>query len=316
MDRGRGGPGRFGGAWAWYALVALTVAGLVLVALNRGGSFFGVGRGPLDDVLTPAQRVINAPGALVASIGRGFSDHFRIVEENRRLREENERLRRWYELALAMRDKMERYEALLTLNPDLAADSVTARVVQEQRGPFVQGRLINAGHEDGVAAGQAALADRGLVGRVVSAGRSSARVLLLTDVNSRIPVMGDRNNARAILVGDNSARPRLALQLASHGLREGDRIVTSGDAGRLPRGLSVGVAYIDARGVWRVRLFAQDSPLDYVRVVRFIGDAAIAPPEAEDAEDADAPASRPVPERTPSATRERAALKRPGRAAL
>ncbi len=283
MDRSRRGAERFGGTLAWYVLVALVVAGLVLLALNRGGAWRGVSSAPLDDVIAPAQRVANSPLDLARGGVRGLSRHWRVHAENRRLREENARLRRWYDLSLAMRDKMERYEALLALNPDPAADAVTARVVQELRGPFVHGRLINAGVRDGVAAGQAALADRGLVGRVVTVGRVSARILLLTDVNSRVPVMADRNDARAILAGDNGPRPRLEFRRASHGLREGDRIVTSGDAGRLPRGLPVGVAYIDQQGAWRVRLFADDAPLDYVRVIRFLGAGGAVPaPDAID----------------------------------
>ncbi len=298
MQWSRRGADRFGGTLAWYVLVALVVAGLVLLALNRGGAWRGVSSAPLDDVIAPAQRVANSPLDLVRGGLRGISRHWRVHAENRRLREENARLRRWYDLSLAMRDKMERYEALLALNPDPAADAVTARVVQELRGPFVHGRLINAGVRHGVAAGQAALADRGLVGRVVTVGRVSARILLLTDVNSRVPVMADRNDARAILVGDNGPRPRLEFRRASHGLREGDRIVTSGDAGRFPRGLPVGVAYIDQQGAWRVRLFADDAPLDYVRVIRFLdASGAVPAPEAMDAIDED---ETPAPDDAPS----------------
>jgi rod shape-determining protein MreC len=195
-----------------------------------------------------------------------------------------------------MRSKMERYEKLLALNPDPAAQVVTARVIGETSGPFVKTRLVNAGSDDGVRPGQAVLTETWLIGRIVTAGRSSSRVLLLKDLNSRVPIMAERNGARAILAGDNTDQPKIEFLKAGHGLVNGDRIVTSGDAGQLPRGLVVGEAVVDRGGTWRVRLYGDDSPVDYVRVVRFAFPPApedeIAPPDAPAGEDGEGDAGR------------------------
>jgi rod shape-determining protein MreC len=192
-----------------------------------------------------------------------------VHEQNQRLREENARLRAWYQLALSMRDKMDRYEEILALNPDPTAEAILARVIAETDGPFVKTRVLNAGANQGVAEDQAVLSEHGLVGRVVSAGQRSSRVLLLKDLNSRVPVMIERNDVRAILAGDNSERPQLRYLRPGHGLVSGDRVVTSGDGGLLPRGLPVGETFVDGQGDWRVRLYSDDGPVDYVRVVRF-----------------------------------------------
>lgn len=258
-----------GGPFAVVGLVGLALAALVLAIMARGGLWFDVPRGAADDALGPARSVTSAPLSAARSLTRGLSDHLNVYEENQRLREENARLRAWYDLAQSMRDKMTRYERLLVANPDPGAHVVVARVVAETDGPFVHARLLNAGRERGVEPGQAVLSERGLVGRVVAAGRRSARVLLLKDLNSRIPVMVERTDVRAVLGGDTRPRPRMEFLPRGHSLQNGDRIVTSGDAGLLPRGLPVGEAFVDARGVWRVRLYANDAPVDYVRVVRF-----------------------------------------------
>lgn len=276
MDRRRArrAPGRFGGAFARLALAGFVLAGLAMAVFARDAGWVGDTRSAVDDQLSPGQRVAGAPFAAVRRASDYVSELARIQAENERLRAENEELRAWYDLAQAMVDKMQRYERLLNVVPDPEADFVHARMVAETAGPFVRGRLLNAGEEVGVAPGQAALSERGLVGRVVTAGRRSARVLLLTDLNSRVPVMADRSDVRAILSGDNTDNPRLEFLPRGHGLREGDRIVTSGDAGQLPRGLAVGVAYNDPDGVWRVRLYSADAPVDYVRIVRFAFPAA------------------------------------------
>lgn len=278
--RRRRSANRFGGPLAQAAVVAAALAALGLLVFTTGASWVDKARSALDDALAPVQQVAAAPFAAIRQAGQALADHAAVYEENRRLKAENAELRRWYELALAMRDKMGRYEKLLALNPDPVADVVTARVVAETNGPFVRGRLINAGAANKVALDQAVLSEHGLVGRVVAVGARSSRVLLLSDINSRIPVMAERNDARAILAGDNEAAPRLLFLQRGHGLRDGDRIVTSGDGGQMPRGLPVGAAFTDEAGAWRVRLFADDAPIDYVRVVRFEFPP---PPEAEPA---------------------------------
>lgn len=281
--RTRRRPSRFGGAFARLSVVGLALAAVGLAVFTRGADWVDASRGAVDDAMAPTQNVSAAPFAAIRRLGDRFSEHMDVVEENRRLREQNAELMQWYDLARSMIDKMERYERLLNVVPDPTAEGVVARLVGETSGPFVRARLVNAGREHGVEPGQAALSERGLVGRVVTAGRRSARILLLSDINSRVPVIADRNDTRAILAGDNTDLPRLEFLPRGHGLREGDRIVTSGDAGLLPRGLAVGVAFNDDQGVWRVRPYASDAPIDYVRVVRFSFPAS---PEEEAAADA------------------------------
>ncbi len=100
--------------------------------------------------------------------------------------------------------------------------------------------------------------------------------------------MIERNDARAILAGDNSERPQLRYLRSGHGLISGDRVITSGDGGFLPHGLPVGEAFLDAQGDWRVRLYADDGPIDFVRVVKFSFPLALEAPPAEPAGPAEA----------------------------
>jgi len=108
-----------------------------------------------------------------------------------------------------------------------------------------------------------------LIGRVVGVTKGAARVMLLSDVASRTPVLVDRTDARAILTGDGGPDPRLAYLRGKDVIKEGDLILTSGDGGVFPRGLPVGTAGRGLDGKWRVRLFAERAGIDFVRVLRF-----------------------------------------------
>jgi rod shape-determining protein MreC len=94
-------------------------------------------------------------------------------------------------------------------------------------------------------------------------------VLLLTDAASRTPVMIDRTNARAILTGDGGPNPRLDYLRGREAIREGDRVLTSGDGGVLPRGLPVGRVVKGLDGRWRVALDADSGAIDWVRIMKF-----------------------------------------------
>jgi len=146
---------------------------------------------------------------------------------------------------------------------------VTAHVIADSRGPFADTRLADAGRGQGVTPGNPVMSERGLVGRVIGVGHDVSRILMLTDIASRTPVLIDRTNARAILSGDGGPNPKLAYMRGQDPVKVGDRVLTSGDGGVFPRGLPIGVAVQGLDGAWRVRLDSDSSPIDFVRILLF-----------------------------------------------
>jgi rod shape-determining protein MreC len=106
---------------------------------------------------------------------------------------------------------------------------------------------------------------------------------MLDDFNSRIPVKGEASRVRAVLAGQATRppdlytspfqmqAPRLDFIVGVQSLREGERIITSGDGGLYPRGIPVGVARASGDGQWRVALAASQRPIDFVRILPFVG---------------------------------------------
>lgn len=260
----------------WAAAVALIVAAVAAVALllsDRRETFqaeaYGATRRASDTVMTPVGDVLAAPGRWTGAGARSISDYFFAVSENRRLKAELAEMRQWRDVAIALRDTNDRYRALLGLRTNPPIPMVAARIVTDSRGPFANTRLANAGKEMGVKAGNPVMSENGLVGRVIGVTSGASRVLLLTDIASRTPVMIDRDNSRAILTGDGGPNPRLDYLRGRDPVREGDRVLTSGDGGVLPRGLPVGTAVKGLDGRWRVVLASDRAPIDFVRILLF-----------------------------------------------
>ena len=254
------------------AIVAMVLA-LALLLIDRptptNADAYGAPRTQFDRAIEPISAVLAAPVRWVRE-GTGFvGGYFFAVSENRRLRQRVAELQRWRDAAIALKNINTRYEALLSLRTEPPIPMVSARVVADVRGPFSNARLADAGEERGIKVGNPVLSERGVVGRIVGVTRGASRVLLLTDVDSRTPVLIDRTNARAMLTGDGGMTPRLDYVRGQDSVRDGDLILTSGDGGVFPRGLPVGVARKDRRGGWRAQLFADQSAIDYVRILVF-----------------------------------------------
>jgi rod shape-determining protein MreC len=260
----------------WAAAIALVVAVVAAVAIlisDRRETFkaeaYGATRRASDTVLAPVGDVLAAPGRWTGAGVDTVRDYFGAASENRQLKAELREMRQWRDVAIALKNENERYRTVLGLKTDPPIPMVAARIVTDSRGPFADTRLANAGSERGVKAGNPVMSENGLVGRVIGVTEGASRVLLLTDIASRTPVMIDRTNARAILTGDGGPNPRLDYLRGRDPIREGDRLLTSGDGGVLPRGLPVGTAVKGLDGRWRVVLASDRAAIDFVRILLF-----------------------------------------------
>lgn len=233
----------------------------------------------LADALSPIWGAVQQPVTAVRDAISEAQTLWNLRSENARLVEENERLRRWQATALALEAENALLRRQLSWVPEPAPQFRTARVVADAGGTYARAVLLAAGPQHSIRKGQVALDERGFAGRVTEVGSRSARVLLATDINSRIPVTLEGSRARAIMVGNNTARPRLQHWPEGVMPQEGDRVVTSAQAGAFPAGLPVGVVRWSENGAAEVELFAQLDRLDVLRLFDF-GLSGILPPEA------------------------------------
>jgi rod shape-determining protein MreC len=261
-----------------FAFGTLIVASLALLIVGRADlRLLEAVNTRISDALTPALELVLQPVNASRRLAETVGELVALRAENVRLREQNERLLEWQSVArqLALENAALR-QVLSAEVEDEHPTAVTARIVADAGGPFVQTVIVNAGADQGVAKGMAAVNERGLVGRVIEVGRRSARVLLLTDFNSRVPVMVEPSRDQAILAGDNSREPALVFLPLNPRLSVGDRVVTSGRGGILPPGLAVGVvSRIDEHKVTVAPLVDWDR-LAYLRLLEY---ARVLPPE-------------------------------------
>jgi rod shape-determining protein MreC len=250
---------------------------LGLIAAAVGLMVLGKAEAPLierlrmvvADAFAPILAAVARPVATATDVAERVGQIVHVHAENARLREENDRLLQWQSVARKLEAENQSLREMLRFTSEGAISYVSARVVGHAGGSFLRTVLVTAGARDGVAKGQAAVTGDGLVGRVTEVGDRAARILLLTDLNSIVPVMIETSRDRAVAAGDNSDRLRLLFLLQDARPQVGDRVVTSGHGGVFPAGLPVGViTSVDDGGV-RVRPFVELDRLQYVRLVEY-----------------------------------------------
>jgi len=261
------------GNWAFVTsnlsfLFFVVLAVVIMIASRAQVGIFDSAREAVNDAAAPLYDLAAQPAAMVKRWGQGFGSLVDLYDENQRLREENARLLAKQSALVELERKVARYEELLKAQTDPTVGSVAARVIADASGPFVHTVLINAGHNQGIAKGQAVVDELGLIGRVIASGNHSARILLLTDLNSRIPVMVEGVNLKAILTGDNSVRPSLEYLPAGAKIPVGARVVTTPDGGVFPPGIPVGLVAGTSRTP-RVNLFTGEGRADFVRILSY-----------------------------------------------
>jgi len=253
-------------------VLAFLIAGLIFMADRGSERLLLQTQTGAETAISPGLAFLSKPIRATENLIAGFQDRSRAVEENKALKEELYLLRENKQRSQVMEMKLRRFEQILGANPgiDLQAKKIAARAVSEIDGPFVRSALINAGRNKGLKKGHPVMTVEGLYGHVLRAGPHSARVLQLGDLNSRISVMSVRSEARAILSGNNSDLPLLAFVSDMANWREGDKVITSGDGGVLPRGLPVGRVKENGNGQFVVVLNTTGKNVDWVWVYPFI----------------------------------------------
>lgn len=285
--------------------IVLVIGGLILVGVRAGQTpqsqaVQQTGDDGAAAAGVTATQPARAGGDFFSRFGGMWGAQDRIDE----LERENRELHQWRDLAERLAERNARYEALLRMPADSFGEgadienSIAAQLVLDSGGPFTRTLVANAGADHGVRVGYIAVNENGLIGRVVSVGRRSARVLMVDDYNSRIPVMGEASRVRAVMAGQATRppdlythpfqmqAPRLDFIVGAQSLREGERVITSGDGGLFPRGIPVGVARSSGDGQWRVALAASQRPIDFVRILPYVG---VVRPEEQPVADAGPP---------------------------
>jgi rod shape-determining protein MreC len=242
------------------AIGGVVVAVLLLaVAVIDPRGFAGI-KGVALDVTAPAGNAGRSVIRFFGSIGDTVGDYFRAGSQNDALRQQLAETRRELAKHQAQDYENRRLRAMLGLAQSVEDEIAIARITGSSFESPRRLATLSAGSSSGVRLGQPVRSADGLIGRVLETGRWAARVLLVTDGASSVPVRLPRDGTPAMAVGRGDGTIELrTLEVGQNPFRVGDVLVTSGIGGIFPPNIPV------------------------ARVIRLEGDTAIARPVADPA---------------------------------
>lgn len=242
---------------------------LILVHKIDLGIVSGVSNG-IFYITAPLIRLVSLPADALSYGYKKTAAIANVYRENERLRQENEEL-------FLLKDKMKALKAenkilkKLLHHIDLPqTQSYTARVIAENGDAFANSLIIYLGKEaPNIKRGYAVVNNRGLIGRIDIVSGNYARVTLLTDINSKIPVVSQKSRDRGILTGNNTNELSLIFTPLLAELHKGDLLVTSGVGGGLPPDIPVArIKRVGVENITAVPLFSASS-LEIVKVIAY-----------------------------------------------
>lgn len=219
------------------------------------------------DMLRPVMGVLSEPVSATKKFATNTGAVLNTAEENRQLKSENETLRHWQSVALAMKAENEALRSLTGYEPVSEVSYVTGRVIGQSPSTFGQSLTMNVGSGQGVEPLQPVIDAFGLVGRTLEVAPGTTRVMLLSDLGSRVPVMAAGSRQRAILTGTGGELMRLSFMIDDAQIALGEQVLTTQEGALIPGGIAVGTVFKkDASGylVKPVRPLAQ---AEYLRVI-------------------------------------------------
>jgi rod shape-determining protein MreC len=258
------------GAAQKFSLFFLLSISIIIFFLDRYPSnFMDRVRGLLNDGIYTVSSVSTSPFKLASHLTNKTTQHFFVYEENRLLKKELEILRKKNLNVnfLEIENKKLQESIDSTVKSNLSKpDFLLAKVMLDKESPFLKSLILNKGSNAGVRKGMPVLSKGYLIGRIVEVNFFSSRVLLLNDLNSRIPLVIEPNGIQGILTGVGTDTPRINYLPEVFNIENSKKVYTSGIDGVLPGGIPVGTISILNDNIF-VKLFSDPNQLSFVNII-------------------------------------------------
>jgi len=253
-----------------FFLISLSIAVVTLDKLSV--PFVQTTRAVLNDFVYKVSVVASSPGKFASYVNQKKKKHFNVVKKNKILKEEIEILNSKRYNALFLKTENEYLKKNLSLSDDITYEnqfSVIARVILDQTSPYLKSLIINKGKKDDIIKGMSVFSNKYLIGTIVESNYLSARVLLITDLNSKIPVMIQDSDVNGILAGSGSKTDLNLEYLPDQFILEPNKIIyTSGKDGYLKTGLPVAETYLSKDNLLKIRSLADPQQASIIHVTK------------------------------------------------
>ena len=249
-----------------FSLFVLVILSVVLIfaetietrPLNKVRSF-------VKDVVYRSATIVSFPLKSVNNFAGFLENHLNLYSNYNELIKENNELKNNISKTDFLELENSQLRKLINEQIESPSNLVSARVMIDKQSPYLNSFVINIGSNKSIENGMAVLDGKNFIGRIVDVNFFSSRVLLVSDLNSKIPILSEPSGSHAILSGHGTNELTLEYLSENHGIQDGDKIYTSGKEGIFTPGIVVGKAKIEKNKI-KVLLFADLDQITFVNI--------------------------------------------------
>ena len=248
-----------------FSLFALLFSSIFLIVLGKF-NFIAINylKITINEVVYRTSFVVSIPEKYITYSYRAIEKHIKLYKDYNFQKEELEKLKsEKYEVKFLEAENKRLKKVLNDIN--YSSELVIAKVIIDKKSPFLRSIIINKGSKNNIKKGMSVLSDSYLIGKVVEVNYMTSRVLLLSDLNSKIPVTIEPGSIQSILSGDGENLGNIQYTKDNLPIADGSIIYTSGTGGLLKSGIPIGKIEQNENQN-SVNFFIDFSQLRYVKV--------------------------------------------------
>ena len=223
----------------------------------------------IKDTIYRGSVAISVPSNLVNNLTNNINSHLNLYDNYNQLKEENNQLKNNISKSDFLELENAQLRKLIDDDVTSSVNLLSARVMIDKQSPFLNSFIINIGSNKNLKNGMAVLDGENFIGRIVDVNFFSSRVLLVTDLNSKIPVLIEPSGTHAILGGQGESKPILEYLPDNHNIKDGNKVYTSGKEGIFSPGIPLGEVKIDADTIM-VQLFSDLNQITFINIAENI----------------------------------------------
>ena len=250
-----------------FSLLTLVIVSIIILSLE----YFKTG--PINqfrifakDVIFKTSYFISLPFSSVKNTYHGFNDHLKIYEENKKLKNTNLNIQELKFENQFLKEENIRLNELIEEKSLFSDNYHVTKILLDQESPYLRSIVINKGFKHNIKIGSAVRSGSYFVGKVVGVNYLTSRVLLINDLNSKIPVIIEPDGTRAMVSGNGSKIfGDIEYLPEKNQVEEGHIVYTSGTDGIISSGIPVGKIIIK-NSQKSVRFFTDFDQIKYVKV--------------------------------------------------
>ena len=246
-----------------FVLVILSVILIIVESIETKP--LNIIRSFIKDTIYRGSAVVSVPSKGFNNITNYVKGHLNLYDNYNQLKKENKELKDNISKSAFLELENSQLRKLIDEQIESPSNLVSARVMLDKQSPYLNSFVINIGSNKGIKNGMAVLDGKNFIGRIVDVNFFSSRVLLVSDLNSKIPVLSEPSGTHAILSGHGTNEPTLEYLTENHAIQTGNKIYTSGKEGIFTPGLVVGKAKIEKNKI-KVLLFADLDQITFVNI--------------------------------------------------